>query len=560
MLNQLPNYPSDSPVRKEAASSFPSTPSPSSRDLPKDRDLPKETPKFRRVLDKEAQKSSFTGKEKDPQSIFELSKDQSKQTKQIKQSVEKAEKGEMAEKAAKTEKAKKSDQPKKTRPTPQPKENSLDKPKDARPIQPKEPNLDKPKDALPIQPKEPSLDKPKDALPIQPKEPSLDKPKDTLLIQPKEPSLDKPKDALPIQPKEPSLDKPKDALPIQPKEPSLDKPKDALPIQPKEPSLDKPKDALPIQPKEPSLDKPKDALPIQPKEPSLDKPKDALPIQPKDALPIQPKEPSLDEPKEAFPSPHPKENRTEKPLSTEKPFQFEEKPSLPQELSFLSAQAKQKSESPPPPLKAEQPKEEGVNSPLRQEPQGRTIERKEQKEASSEERKDKSSPSFSDPLKESVLSQPIISTIQFETTSSSLQDTPGTSRLASIKELVDKMIEQIQVLEHNDLTFTRVTLHSPPVLEGTTLTLEASPHAEKEFNVSFSDLSEDGKRFLDQKLKENSLTDAMQEAGYVIHIVTTTTEEIPLFQEKNQQNPQERDQEQPKDQRRHPSRDREDEE
>lgn len=98
------------------------------------------------------------------------------------------------------------------------------------------------------------------------------------------------------------------------------------------------------------------------------------------------------------------------------------------------------------------------------------------------------------------------------------------SRSATIRDLAAQIVDRIQVMRKDDQTSTIITLRHPPILSGATITLTASDHAKREFNISFANLSPDAKVFLDRKLKEDSLTETLDRKGIVVHNLTTTTE------------------------------------
>lgn len=130
-------------------------------------------------------------------------------------------------------------------------------------------------------------------------------------------------------------------------------------------------------------------------------------------------------------------------------------------------------------------------------------------------------------------------------------DTEQVSHSQTVQELINQMVDAIQVIKKGNETETMVTLKHPPILSGANINLSTLNSANGEFNVAFTNLTPDGKTFLDQKLVGDSLTLAMERKGFVIHIVTTSTSDAPLIQtdgEKFAQN-QERQQQQQQDQR-----------
>lgn len=103
------------------------------------------------------------------------------------------------------------------------------------------------------------------------------------------------------------------------------------------------------------------------------------------------------------------------------------------------------------------------------------------------------------------------------------------SRSIAIRELIEKVVQSIQTIKKKDITETVVTLRFPPILEGAKLKLTAFDHAKNEFNISFSELSAAGKDFLDRKMAKDSLLDALDQKGFTVHILSTTTQQDISF-------------------------------
>lgn len=95
---------------------------------------------------------------------------------------------------------------------------------------------------------------------------------------------------------------------------------------------------------------------------------------------------------------------------------------------------------------------------------------------------------------------------------------------ATIAALVTELVDKIEIIQKGDITQTTVMLSNPPVFSGAEITLTNSKHAQREFNISFSNLKPEAKILLDQALKDNSLTDSLRDKGIVVHILTTTTQ------------------------------------
>lgn len=104
------------------------------------------------------------------------------------------------------------------------------------------------------------------------------------------------------------------------------------------------------------------------------------------------------------------------------------------------------------------------------------------------------------------------------------QEGQPTISSATVRELAAQIIDRIEIMRRGDETQTTLTLRHPPILEGSTITLTATEHAKREFNIAFANLSPDAKLFLDRKLRENSLTETLERKGITVHMLTTTTQ------------------------------------
>lgn len=124
------------------------------------------------------------------------------------------------------------------------------------------------------------------------------------------------------------------------------------------------------------------------------------------------------------------------------------------------------------------------------------------------------------------------------------QEAQEAAKSTTIKEIVAQIVERVQIMKRDDLTSTIITLKSPPELAGSTITLTATEHAKREFNITFANLSPDGKMLLDRKLKEDSLTETLDRKGIIVHhIITTTQPERVLSAEQGQGAQEQRDRE-----------------
>lgn len=130
---------------------------------------------------------------------------------------------------------------------------------------------------------------------------------------------------------------------------------------------------------------------------------------------------------------------------------------------------------------------------------------------------------------------------------------PQASR-AAVKALVDQIVQTIETVRKDGMTETIVTLRHPPILEGSKLTLTTFEGAHNEFNVGFSNLSADGKNFLDRNLLSlnDSLNNNRSLEGYVVNVLPTVEAQAAPHEEHfahgdeshpQQQNQQQKEQE-----------------
>lgn len=111
-----------------------------------------------------------------------------------------------------------------------------------------------------------------------------------------------------------------------------------------------------------------------------------------------------------------------------------------------------------------------------------------------------------------------------------------------IKDIIDQ-IEKMVTVTTDYKTDTIVSLTYPPQFEGVNIVLTSYTDARGEFNIRFENLTQAAKNILDMQANQNSLRLGLQERGYMVHIITTTTQiETPpiAFQETQQSGSQQR--------------------
>lgn len=145
-----------------------------------------------------------------------------------------------------------------------------------------------------------------------------------------------------------------------------------------------------------------------------------------------------------------------------------------------------------------------------------------------------------------------IQSVAFQTEKT--EETQETISSATVREIATQIVDRIQVMRKDNETQTIITLRHPPILEGATITLTASDHAKREFNIAFANLSPDAKLLLDRKFKEDSLTETLERKGITVHMLTTSTQSENIItadagqasrdRQDQQQQQQERDEQQ----------------
>ena len=125
----------------------------------------------------------------------------------------------------------------------------------------------------------------------------------------------------------------------------------------------------------------------------------------------------------------------------------------------------------------------------------------------------------------------------------------GTSA-ASLQALINQLVDKLSTLKTGDVTDTIMSIKNPPIFEGSELVVTSYGTARGEFNISFNNLTQEAKALIDSQ--RSNLMNALEQKGYVTHIVVTTTEpreRTVAEANPSQANPQQREQ-QPEDERR----------
>lgn len=118
--------------------------------------------------------------------------------------------------------------------------------------------------------------------------------------------------------------------------------------------------------------------------------------------------------------------------------------------------------------------------------------------------------------------------------------------VSNIQEIINQMIQKVTEMKHSGQTDTIVTLKNPPLFEGATIIVSAFDSAKNEFNITIENLTQAGKQLLDQQGNKEQLLLALEQKGYAVHILTTTTlvenrpvDNLPQEEETNRQSREE---------------------
>jgi hypothetical protein len=123
---------------------------------------------------------------------------------------------------------------------------------------------------------------------------------------------------------------------------------------------------------------------------------------------------------------------------------------------------------------------------------------------------------------------PGFSPITFNPDEVNRQETIAPSR--TISQIVEQIVKEMRVLQQGDRTTTIVTLQHPPLLNGAQITLSTLDSAKRSLDIAFINLSGAAKQFLDNHVYKESLVLSLEQKGYAVHaLVTSTLTEIPSF-------------------------------
>jgi hypothetical protein len=110
----------------------------------------------------------------------------------------------------------------------------------------------------------------------------------------------------------------------------------------------------------------------------------------------------------------------------------------------------------------------------------------------------------------------------------------------NVQDIINQIVDNMNVSKAGDITNTTFRLKNIPMFENVDVTLTAYKMAPREFNLTISNLTQLAKNMLDMNL--NPLLQGLEQKNIVLHMVTTTTVEIPNTAQTAESENQKRDQ------------------
>lgn len=100
-----------------------------------------------------------------------------------------------------------------------------------------------------------------------------------------------------------------------------------------------------------------------------------------------------------------------------------------------------------------------------------------------------------------------------------------------LQELVNQIVKHMYTVESLGKTETVIILQHPPLFKDAHIVVTAFDSARGEFNISFENLTQAAQRVLDLESNRKALVAALEEKGYGVQILQTTTVDAAPFAE-----------------------------
>ncbi len=122
---------------------------------------------------------------------------------------------------------------------------------------------------------------------------------------------------------------------------------------------------------------------------------------------------------------------------------------------------------------------------------------------------------------------------KFQATQNIPQDNPlnifntASSNVAvrQMQSIIDQIVEHLRIVQMQSQIDTTMKIKNLGSFEGATVTVTSYPTAGKEINVAFENLTQRMKNTLDLNENMDILKQALDQKGYTVHMITTTTVE-----------------------------------
>ncbi len=118
------------------------------------------------------------------------------------------------------------------------------------------------------------------------------------------------------------------------------------------------------------------------------------------------------------------------------------------------------------------------------------------------------------------------------------------SRRTEMWQMIEKLVDTITAMKSDGKTETTITLNEPRLFQGAVIKIDEYDQAKGQFNIAFQNLSPDAKAMLDMQVNKDGLKKALEDRGYMLHIMTTSLEldkpkapdaqSQPFFQQRQQ--------------------------
>lgn len=101
-------------------------------------------------------------------------------------------------------------------------------------------------------------------------------------------------------------------------------------------------------------------------------------------------------------------------------------------------------------------------------------------------------------------------------------------RVQELQKIVDQIVNKISMVASSGKTDTLITLQHPPLFAGSNVVISSFDSAKGEFNISFENLTQAAQKIIVMQENQNALKSALEQKGYMVHIITATTQPIAM--------------------------------